>query len=188
MRSSNIRMNLRHTRVLVIEDNPHSLEIISQILVGFGINQSQKCETMEDANLAVEKSQFDIILADGEMKGQDGFAFTRHVRADPGACNFTTPIIIVSGCPTRQKIIEARDSGASFVIAKPMVPGALLDRIIWIAKGDRDFVVADTYRGPDRRFRNMPLPEGVDERRAAALRMAQSPKRALSQDEIDSLF
>lgn len=188
MKTSGARMNFRNTRVLVIEDNPHALEIISQILVGFGISHSQKCETMDDAYNAVDKSQFDIILADGEMKGGDGFAFTRRVRSDPGGCNFTTPVIIVSGCPTRQKIIDARDAGASFVIAKPMSPGILLARMTWIAKNDREFIVSDTYRGPDRRFRNLPLPPGIEERRAAALRIAQSPERDLSQDEIDALF
>ncbi|MDX2235092.1 MAG: response regulator [Hyphomonadaceae bacterium] len=181
-------INLRQTKMLVVEDNPQALEILSQVLVGFGVSEFRKCETLEDAYLAIDKSMFDVMIVDGELSGESGFAFTRHVRGRIGANNFATPIVIVTGAPTRAKVAEARDGGANFVIAKPIVPRTLLDRIVWIARHSRDFIESDAYCGPDRRFHNIPLPFGVEDRRAEAVRLTATPERDLSQDEIDALF
>lgn len=188
MVAANTRVSLRNTRILVIEDNPQAMDIMAQVLVGFGISTSTKCETAEDGLRALEQGRFDLVILDGEMRETDGFQITRHIRSRPKEPNFSTPIIIVSGCTTRGKAIEARDCGANYLIAKPIVPKTFLDRMIWIARSTREFVVCDTYCGPDRRFRNMPLPPGVEERRADAMRLSESPQRELSQEEVDALF
>jgi len=64
----------------------------------------------------------------------------------------------------------------------------LLARMQWLAQNNRAFVTSDTYNGPDRRFKAVPLPVGVAERRTEALRLMAAPERELSQDEISSLF
>ncbi len=181
-------VSLRQTKILVIEDNPQALEILSQVLVGFGISEFRKCESLQDAHTAIDKSEFDVMIVDGELAGESGFEFTRFVRSRVGASNFTTPIVIITGSPTRAKVVEARDGGANFVIAKPIVPRTLLDRIVWIARNTREFIESEDYCGPDRRFRNVPLPFGMDDRRADAVRLTATPQRDLSQDEIDALF
>jgi DNA-binding response OmpR family regulator len=54
---------------------------------------------------------------------------------------------------TRESTIKtARDVGANMVVAKPMSPSSLYDRLSWIAFNPRNFVDAPTYFGPDRRF------------------------------------
>lgn len=181
-------LNLRSARILVVEDNPQALEILSQVLVGFGISEFRKCETAEDAHRALAKGVFDVIIVDGEMGVEDGFAFTQRIRTGSGEGNRTAPILIVTGCPTREKVLEARDCGANFVLAKPIVPRTLLDRLIWMARHQRDFIESDAYTGPDRRFHNVPLPEGIEDRRADAVQLTATPTRELSQSEIDSLF
>ena len=64
----------------------------------------------------------------------------------------------------------------------------LLSRLEWIARSNREFITADGYNGPDRRFRQVPLAEDQQERRAEALALIADPTRALSQDDISALF
>ena len=60
---------------------------------------------------------------------------------------------------------KSRDCGANFVITRPFTPEILLQRIFWVAKDERQVVVADTYVGPARRFQNMGAPLGQKGRR-----------------------
>ena len=54
-------------------------------------------------------------------------------------------------------VTKARDCGGHFIVTKPLAPIVVLERIIWIAKGGRAFLLSDNYVGPDRRFgRNPP--------------------------------
>jgi hypothetical protein len=46
-------------------------------------------------------------------------------------------------------------------MAKPLTPKAVLDRIIWVARAGRRFVESDKFVGPDRRFKDAGVPEGV---------------------------
>jgi CheY-like chemotaxis protein len=182
------RLNLRCAKVLVADDNRASMELLSQVLLGFGVSRPTLCETAAAAQGALAADKFDLILMDGELAGVSGFDLCQRLRHDSGAINQTTPVILVSAFATAERTLKARDCGASFVVAKPIVPGVLLERIEWIAQHTRAFVVSGQYCGPDRRFRNIPLPEGTPERRADRQQLISEPARAMSQTEIDSLF
>ena len=52
------------------------------------------------------------------------------------------------------------------MVAKPLVPAVLLERMLWVARSNRKFVESEAYVGPDRRFRAAGPPEGVAGRRA----------------------
>jgi len=180
------RLNLSRSSVLVVEDNPHAMEIASQIFLGFGVRQIQRATCAKEADRLAEGATFDLMLVDCELPDESGFAFVRRARAN--GPNRTTGIIVVSGYTPRSKVERARDCGAHTVLCKPLAPGLLLDRIAWIGRGARQFVESEGYCGPDRRHRNVALPPGQDERRAEALALTASPERALSQNEINSLF
>ena len=182
------RMNLAKAHILVVEDNPQSLEVLSQILLGFGVTRARKCEDAGEGRRALHQELFDLIIVDHDMGEENGLDFCRHVRADPRLRNYTTAVMLLTALPSRETIGEARDAGANFVLAKPISPAVLLQRIEWIARSNRAFVTSDGYRGPDRRFQNLPLPEGIEERRADNLRLVQDGERALSQDEVNALF
>ena len=47
---------------------------------------------------------------------------------------------------------KARDCGGHFIVTKPLAPIVVLERIIWIAREGRAFLLSDEYVGPDRRF------------------------------------
>jgi hypothetical protein len=58
-------------------------------------------------------------------------------------------------------VTNARDCGAHIVMAKPLTPKAVLDRIVWVARTGRRFVESDKFVGPDRRFKEGGVPEKV---------------------------
>jgi hypothetical protein len=75
------------------------------------------------------------------------------------------------------------------VIAKPISPASLYDRLTWIALTPRQFVDAPTYFGPDRRFKIEGYPNGVGRRKGDnALEVSEETGPALAQDDIDNLF
>lgn len=188
MAPTNRRLNLRQASVLAVDDNPMSLDLMKQILNGFRIKHLRECNSAEEARKAITEEAFDLMLIDGEMPAQSGIDLTRFVRSRVDETNFTVPIMIVTAFTPPTTVREARDNGANMVVSKPISPAALLSRIEWIARNDRAFVIADTYCGPDRRFRRGGPPAGTDERRADALALTAEPEREMSQADLDSLF
>lgn len=182
------RQGLKNVQPLIVDDNSQSLEIVTAILMGFGINRTIKCTSTEEARDMLCGRIFDLVIVDCELENEDGFDLVRHIRSDPDGPNYTAPILMMSAVTPQSKIEAARDEGANFTIAKPVSPTVLLERMLWIAQSERLFIASPGYSGPDRRFRTVPLPDGVSERRNADLMLTAKPERALSQDEIDGLF
>ncbi len=182
------RLDLKRARVLIVDDNQQSLEILAQALLGFCVRNPTQSRSVEDAVRLLGSDQFDLIIVDAEMPEHDGFDLAGYIRSNPGNPNFTVPIMLLSSFTPRHKVTRARDAGVNVVIAKPIVPAVLLGRIEWLARHPRQFVTSDGYCGPDRRFKTVPLPEGIPERRADAMRLIAQPERAMSQNEIDSIF
>jgi DNA-binding response OmpR family regulator len=181
-------MDLRKAKVLMVDDNPQSLELLAQTLRGFRVARAATCPSAAEARQLLTAEPFDLIILDGEMPGEDGLSLTRDIRRRRDDPNCTTPILLVSGHTPVAKVLKARDAGANFVVKKPIAPDVLLSRIEWLARNTREFVESAGYSGPDRRLRNLPLPDGQSERRAETLALLEEPERAMSQGEIDSLF
>jgi DNA-binding response OmpR family regulator len=182
------RLNLSKANMLLVGEGGPSMEILSQILLGFGVNHARKCTSAQDGLAAAAGTAFDLILIDHDMERMSGAEICRNLRSDPQAKNYTSPVLVLSALTSAETVATVRDAGAHFVLAKPIVPGVLLERIEWIARSEREFVTSDGYRGPDRRFQQSAPPAGIDERRTETLKMLAAPDRALDQNEIDSLF
>ena len=188
MLSSPQRLDLRSTRVLVIDDNAQSLELLSQILMGFRVSQIVGCRSPAEGWSEVTSRPYDLILIDHDMTGEDGVSLTRRIRRETEHANVTAPVILLSGHTPMERVNEARDAGANLVVKKPVAPAVLLARIVWLAHTNREFVASATYCGPDRRFRKAAPPEELGERRAPLLAVTATPERAMSQEEVDALF
>jgi CheY-like chemotaxis protein len=181
-------MDLRRAKVLLVDDNPHSLDLMAQVLRGFRVAGTVPCRSIAEARENFSTQAFDLLIIDAEMPEEDGISLTLEVRSQPRLPNFTAPIILVSAHTPAEKVQRARDAGANLVVKKPIAPAILLDRLEWLARETRDFVKADGYCGPDRRYKNRPLPSGQEERRAGALALTSDMDRKMSQDDIDALF
>lgn len=184
------RVNLEHSSVLLIDDNPKSLDMLSSIFHGFGVKEQIKCESAVAATEILRRRMVDLILVDCSMPEMDGYDFVRWLRRETPPPLRYTPVIMLTGHAAQSKVHKSRDCGASFVVAKPLTPAVLLKRTLWLAGDEREFVESAGYVGPDRRVRNFGPPLGHHGRRAGDLSthvgLAKEPN--LDQADIDMLL
>ncbi len=171
---SKARFNLSRASVLVLEENPLAMSILVQILTGFGAKAPRKCKTVEQAEQAVRDTQLDLLIVDAMGHSGGGYEFVRWLRRSGIQPNCYAPVLLTSGHTPSGAVHEARDCGAHFIMAKPLTPITVLERIIWICRDGRKFVECDTYVGPDRRFRTNGLPKGITGRRREDLAADQA--------------
>lgn len=179
---------LRSIEVLVIDDDSRSMELVVTALMSCGVNKTTRALSPIETHRHLASRPFDAILVDCDLRGEDAFALARQIRSAQDRPNASSPIVMLSHTTPLSRVLMARDVGANFTLAKPVSPQVLQERLLWIARCERRFVDMDSYRGPDRRVRSGPLPDGVEERREEALRLTATPERELSQDEINNLF
>jgi CheY-like chemotaxis protein len=186
---SKTRLNFEQAVILLVEQSQHGLEVLQQILTGFGVRRCVRAATIEDAKREVEHAAFDLVLIDPAFSDADGYEFIRWLRRSAPP-NRTAPIIVLSSNGAKGAILRARNAGANFFIKKPITPAALLERIVWITKDPRPFVEAAQYCGPDRRFRFEGPPPGEAPRRAGDIttKLDDAGQPNLSQSDIDALL
>jgi CheY-like chemotaxis protein len=185
---SKARFNLERANVLVLEDNPLGMTILIQILTGFGAKSVRRCESVEQAEQAVQGAQLDLLVVDA-MAGA-GYDFVRWLRRSGIQPNCYAPVLLTAGHTPSGAVSQARDCGAHFIMAKPLTPKAVLERIVWISKEGRRFVECDSYLGPDRRFKNDGVPAGMTGRRRDDLPpdVGEATMPNMEQDMIDEMM
>lgn len=165
----NLIFNLRRANVLVVDDCPFSLQLTSQVLLAFGVRARFQCRSAAEAEAILASEAVDLILADCDMPGKDGYQLVAELRRSGNELNAYCPAILLSSHTRRSKVLSARDCGANFIITKPLSPSLLLQRILWVARDPRSFLESPGYVGPDRRFRDQGAPAS-GERRGGAVR------------------
>jgi CheY-like chemotaxis protein len=161
-------LNLGNARILLVYDNPRSMDILSGILLGFGARVIQRAPGVAEAQRMLQTRPFELVIADCDVAGSDGFDLVHWLRRSKNEDNAFTPVILVTGHTQITKVHKARDSGASFIVAKPVTPTVLLERILWVAHDPRSFVEVGAYIGPDRRHKISGPPPGMQDRRHEA--------------------
>jgi DNA-binding response OmpR family regulator len=174
-------INLEKARILLLDDHLEGGNILAQIVMGFGVKRVARSTSVEEAQELVNASEFHIIMVNANLRESPAFEFIDWLRRAGLQPNSFTPVVLVTGHTQRSAVERARDCGANIVLAKPVSPQSLLERIIWIAREKRPFVNCDTYMGPDRRFHDTGPPAGMTGRRHN-----DPPEGAVSETEVPS--
>lgn len=184
------KINLEKTNCLIVDDNLQSVDILGTVCAGFGVRNVTKCMSAADAQTALKKNVFDLVLSDAQMPGMSGYELTTWIRREGPENNRFVPVILITGHTRISQVLRARDCGAHFTVVKPVTPKVLLDRIMWIARDDRQIIECDTYCGPDRRFKREGPPAGTAGRRHDDLspELGEASGDNLSQDEINAMM
>lgn len=146
------RFNLEKASVLLLESPSHGLDITAQILAALGVRKPHRCKTPDGALKFAQTLPLDLIVCDGSLPFGGAYEFVSNLRRSNLEPNRYCPVILVAGHTPVSMVGQARDCGANFVIAKPISPRVLLERIMWMGQESRPFVELDSYIGPDRRF------------------------------------
>jgi len=185
----NPTVNLHDLMILIADPNSYLRRVIHGILRGFGANKVLEVENSLGLFQSLSSQKVDILLCDTRLPPHGGLKLTRSIRRNADNENRTVPILLMSSDTSETTIKNARDAGANMVIAKPMSPNSLYDRLGWIAFNSRPFVDTPTYFGPDRRFKIEGYPGGVGRRKGdKVIEVAEEVGPALGQNDIDNLF
>ena len=186
----NDKLDLERISVMIVDDNAQSVDILAQVMTGFGARNITRCSGVKEAKDILKSRRIDFILTDAEMPGEDGYELLRWLRREAKEPNRFTPAILVTGHTRTSQVKRARDCGAHLVVSKPIQANVLLERIFWVARDERMFVDCEAYAGPDRRFKFEGPPPGEDGRRDNDLpaEVGQATDPNLSQDELDSMM
>lgn len=184
------KINLENSSVLLIDDNEQALNMLSSVVVGFGVREQIKASSAVQAVEILKSRSVDLIIIDCSDPEMDSYAFTRWLRRETPAPLRYTPVIMVTGHATQSKVRESRDCGASFIVVKPITPSVLLKRVVWLAQDQREFIECETYAGPDRRVRNFGPPLGERGRRVGDLsaHIGIAKEANMDQADIDALL
>jgi two-component system phosphate regulon response regulator OmpR len=145
----------RDRHLLVVDDDDRIRELLKQFLSRAGFRVSAAADAAH-ADRLIGVMDFDLLVLDVMMPGEDGFAFTRRVRAKGGEVG-RMPILMLTARDTTGDRIEGLTHGADDYLAKPFEPQELLLRIESILRraapkpmGPLEIVMGDCAFMPDR--------------------------------------
>ena len=108
-------------RILIVDDEPHIVDLCIQILVDLGYDVQGVTRGM-DAQTLLESESFDLLLADIQMPDLDGLTVLRRGRElDP---NLTA--VFITGYATVRYAVDAMQAGAFNYLSKPFELDELL--------------------------------------------------------------
>ncbi|HBH02739.1 MAG TPA: hypothetical protein DDZ42_12590 [Candidatus Rokubacteria bacterium] len=105
-------------RVLVLDDEPATLSTFKKFFADFQHGVSYLVETASngaEAARVLRRGRPDLILLDVQMKGLDGLALLKQVRA----VDRTIPVIVVTGRQNGRSLSEALSAGIFAYAPKP---------------------------------------------------------------------
>ncbi|GHU46952.1 hypothetical protein FACS1894200_01540 [Spirochaetia bacterium] len=120
-------------KLLAIDDSKVDLMVICNFLkTKYDLRVSKSAS---NSIIYLEKNHVDLILLDIEMPDMSGFEFLHEIRKNPQYLE--TPIIIVSSHSTEEFYKHAKDASAFDVLAKPVNPALLEEKIEHAIKGNQ---------------------------------------------------
>lgn len=161
----NTRINLEKAEVLLLDEAHEGMAVLMQIVSAFGVRSVRRCRSAEEAKKEALGVPFDLILIGANGHDSSSCDFIRWLRRSGLEPNAFTPTILISGHTQLRNVQRAVDCGANYIVAKPVSPDVLLERILWVARERRPFISCASYVGPDRRFHDIGPPQGAAERR-----------------------
>lgn len=110
-------------RLLLIDDEPSIREPLGEYLVGQGFLVDAAASAAE-ARVLVAANDYDLIVSDIMMPGEDGLSLTRFLRATTNI-----PVILLTARAEDTEKIVGLEMGADDYLAKPFNPRELVARI-----------------------------------------------------------
>ena len=121
-------MDKNKYHILVVDDDDRIRELVKEYL-----NENEFIistgNSAEEAKIKMKYFNFDLIVLDVMMPGQNGFEFTKEIKK-----NSSVPIILLTAKGEVENRIEGLEIGADDYLGKPFEPKELLLRIKNIIK------------------------------------------------------
>ncbi len=118
--------NPTKNRVLIVDDDPHALEILSRLLGREGYD----CQTVDSGQGCLEllhRETFDVIVLDVMMPVMDGLQVCEHLRGNPATR--AIPVILLTAKDDMETRSRGMALGVSEFLTKPLNKQELFTRI-----------------------------------------------------------
>jgi len=165
-------------RVLIVDAHPAACRELTSGLRALGAGQVRAELNTKAATIAAREDDPQVIFTEFAGTHWDGLQFVRTIRRSDLACR-QAPVIMVTAEITAHAILGARDAGVHEFVRKPYTLKDLARRIEAVTAGDRDWIEAVGYVGPDRRRFNSA--EYMGQRKRSSDKAAAPPSAKLDQ-------
>lgn len=126
-------VDIRGMRILVVDDNQTSREVLLDILESLTFKvelaASGKEAITELENASKQKNPFDLVLMDWKMPGMDGIEATRQIRKDKKLTKIPT-VIMVTAYGREEIMSQAEEVGIRGFLVKPVNKSLLFNTIM----------------------------------------------------------
>lgn len=123
--------SLTGLRILLVEDDQDGRDLFELLLRSTGATvRSASCAA--EALNALRREEFDLLVSDLRMPGQDGYELLRRLRQ----FDQNLPALALSGCTSAQDRQRAFDAGFDAHVGKPVSP-SVLKRAVATVRGER---------------------------------------------------
>jgi len=115
---------LLESHLLIVDDDERIRGLLQKFLIrqGFWVTSARDAE---HARRVLSGLEFDMIVMDVMMPGEDGISLTRSLRSE----KISTPILLLTAKGETEDRISGLEAGADDYLAKPFEPKELLLRI-----------------------------------------------------------
>ena len=140
-----------HLTVLLVEKEGTPADIIKGMFAALGVRD---CIHVANVRHAMNVPHFDLVIAGDALTEREVIDFATWVRqAEPNGP--TRQFISLRTQVSEQFARQAKPGGIDDIVINPIPMAAFLARIFWVLLRTRGHIESPTYRGPDRRFRNL---------------------------------
>jgi PAS domain S-box-containing protein len=124
--------DVRGLKVLVVDDNATSRDILQSILESFSfevILAASGEEGLAELENAPEDDLFELVIMDWKMPGMNGIEASKHIKKHPQLSKIP-PIILVTAYGREEIMQEAEEAGLDGFLLKPVGSSVLFDTIM----------------------------------------------------------
>ncbi|HKS97551.1 MAG TPA: response regulator [Terriglobia bacterium] len=122
------RPSLIGAKVLVVDDEPDAREVVAVILERCGMKVMVAASASEALRI-LERAKPDVVVADVEMPGEDGYSLLKRIRTSPLERNRRTPTIALTAYASPQDRARVLSAGFDGYVPKPVEPPKLVEVI-----------------------------------------------------------
>jgi two-component system CheB/CheR fusion protein len=127
---------IKDLRVLVVDDDPATREIISEILSEMGANV-RVTDSVAAAMSAISEFKPRVLLCDIAMPGEDGYSMIRRLRALAPQGGGGIPALALTALASEDDRQRALDAGFQMHLAKPVDMDRLADAVVQLVERRR---------------------------------------------------
>lgn len=170
-------------KILYGEPRPSLANLLRACLKREGFSDIVSFTTFQPLLKAMREFDPDILIVDAEMPGGDSLELVRDVREGRIGQNPFLPTIMTAWNPSLAFAAAVSDSGCDDLLAKPISPDQILERIGALVHQRKPFIVTSDYIGPERHPEDEPEARRVAVPNTLKAKVDGVPVRSAAMDD-----